>query len=260
MNQKLKLLLACLCLIAISTQAIAATKLTRLVEKIQPAVVTVIVYDINKAVANIGTGFFVDKKGYMVTNYHVLVGKYSAEIRTSDGNTYPIKSIVAENKSADLVKVRVDIPKEKVRWLRVSGELPSVAQRVVVVGSPMGLEQTVSDGIVSSIREIPAIGYFFQMSAPISLGSSGSPVVDMKGKVVGVATFQYLQGQNLNFAISGKSLLDLKTEDPGTSISEWTYNLSKQKPKLAAEMCRIGFNFFDKRAGPKGAAILQKSY
>jgi len=243
MNQKLKLSFFCLFLIVIATQAIAATKLTRLVKKIQPAVVTVIVYDINKAVANIGTGFFVDKKGYLVTNYHVLVGKYSAEVRTSDGKTYPIKSIVAQDKSADLVKVWVDIPKEQVRWLHVSSELPSIAQRVVVVGSPMGLEQTVSEGIVSSIREIPAIGHFFQMSAPISPGSSGSPVVDMKGKVVGVATFQYLQGQNLNFAISGKSLLNLKTEGPGTTISEWTYSLSKQKPRLAAEMCRIGFNF-----------------
>jgi tetratricopeptide (TPR) repeat protein len=243
MNQKFKIFLFALIVFVLAAQANAATKLTRLVKKIQPAVVTVIVYDIKKEVANIGTGFFVDKTGYLVTNYHVLMGKYSAEVRTSDGNTYPIKLMVAENKSADLVKVWVDIPKDKVQWLQVSGELPAIAQRVVVVGSPMGLEQTVSEGIVSSIREIPAIGHFFQMSAPISPGSSGSPVVDMKGKVVGVATFQYLQGQNLNFAVSAKSLLDLKTDSPGTTISEWTFNLSKQKPKLAAEMCRIGFSF-----------------
>ena len=221
----------------------ADTRLTRLVKKIRPAVVTVIVYNMNKEVENIGTGFFIDKKGHLVTNYHVLVGKYSADVKTLDGRTYPVKSLLAENQHADLVKVLVDIPEKEVRWLKVAEDLPSIAQQVVVVGSPMGLEQTVSEGIVSSIREIPAIGSFFQMSAPISPGSSGSPVVSMNGKVLGVATFQYLQGQNLNFAISAKSISNLKKKTPGLSISEWTYNLSKQKPRLASEMCQKGFNF-----------------
>ena len=229
--------------LTLANQVNAETKLTRLVKKIQPAVVTVVVYDINNEVANIGTGFFISKKGHLVTNYHVLIGKYGAEVRTLDGNTYPVKFIIAENSPADLIKVSVDIPPKKVRWLEVDNELPSIAQQVVVIGSPMGLEQTVSEGIVSSIREIPSIGKFFQMSAPISRGSSGSPVVDMKGKVLGVATFQYLQGQNLNFAISSKSVLDLKPMKHGLSLSEWTYKLSKQKPKLAAEMCQKGFSF-----------------
>lgn len=232
-----------LMVLALAGAANAETGLTRLVKKIRPAVVTVIVYDMNREVENIGTGFFIDKKGHLVTNYHVLVGKYSADVRTLDGKTYPVKSLLAQNQPADLVEVLVDIPQKEVRWLEVADDLPSIAQQVVVVGSPMGLEQTVSEGIVSSIREIPAIGSFFQMSAPISPGSSGSPVVDMKGKVLGVATFQYLQGQNLNFAISAKSISELKTWTHALSISEWTYNLSRQKPRLAAEMCQKGFSF-----------------
>jgi tetratricopeptide (TPR) repeat protein len=243
MNRKLKYILICLMVFTLASQVNAATKLTRLVKKMQPAVVTVIVYDINKEVANIGTGFFIDKRGHLVTNYHVLADKYSAEVRTLEGKTYPVKYLLAENQHADLVKVLVDMPEDEVRWLKVVEELPSIAQRVVVVGSPMGLEQTVSEGIVSSIREIPAIGSFFQMSAPISPGSSGSPVVSMSGNVLGIATFQYLQGQNLNFAISAKSVLELKTNTHAMSISEWTYHLSKQKPRLAAEMCQKGFNF-----------------
>jgi tetratricopeptide (TPR) repeat protein len=243
MNRISKHILMGLIVLTWSGAVSADTKLTRLVKKIRPAVVTVIVYNMNKEVANIGTGFFVDKKGHLVTNYHVLVGKYSADVRTLDGKTYPVKSLLAKNQPADLVKVLVEIPEDKVQWLKVDPDLPSIAQQVVVVGSPMGLEQTVSEGIVSSIREIPAIGSFFQMSAPISPGSSGSPVVSMDGKVLGVATFQYLQGQNLNFAISAKSISELKTEKQAISISEWTYNLSKQKPRLAAEMCQKGFNF-----------------
>ena len=259
MNRELKSLIISLIILISATQVLAATKLTKLVKKIQPAVVTVIAYDMNNEVASIGTGFFVDKIGELITNHHVLIGKYGAEVRTSDGSTYPVTSILAENKSADLVKVLVDIPSGKFRWLLVNGDLPTIAQRVVVVGSPMGLDQTVSEGIVSSIREIPALGHFFQMSAPISPGSSGSPVVDMNGKVLGVATFQYQQGQNLNFAISAKSVRDLNVEGPGITISEWTYRLSQQKPRIAEKLCRTGFNFSINGQDQKALQFFQKA-
>jgi tetratricopeptide (TPR) repeat protein len=243
MDKKFKRMLVFVLFFSMAQQAVAATDLTRLVKKIQPAVVTVVVYDIDKQVANIGTGFFVDDSGHLITNYHVLAGKYSAEVKTIDGKTYPIKFIVAENQSADLVKVQADIPKKDSNWLDISGELPAIAERVIVVGSPMGLEQTVSEGIVSSVREIPGLGNFFQMSAPISPGSSGSPVINLKGEVIGVATFQFAQGQNLNFAISTKSVTELKTKISAVTISEWTYARSKEKPRLAAEMCQKGFSF-----------------
>ncbi len=226
-----------------SSVALAAANLTELVKSIQPAVATVIAYDVNNNVANIGTGFFVNKYGHLITNHHVLIGKFGAEIRTPDGSKYPIRAIVAENQDTDLIKVSVDIPPEKFRWLQISNEVPSVAQRVVVVGSPMGLEQTVSDGIISSVREIPGLGTFFQMSAPISPGSSGSPVVNMKGRVVGVASFQFLRGQNLNFAVSSKSIRTLKIKAAAQSLSEWTFSSSNQKPRLAAELCRTGYRF-----------------
>jgi tetratricopeptide (TPR) repeat protein len=237
------MILLAVLMVGLSSPATAVTDLTRLVKSIQPAVATVVVYDVDSNVANIGTGFFIDKTGILVTNHHVLLGKFGAEIRTADGSTYPIKTVVAEDQATDLIKVRVDIPPEKVHWLPVSAEPPLVAQQVVVVGSPMGLEQSVSNGIVSSVREIPGLGTFYQMSAPISPGSSGSPVVNLQGKVVGVATFQFLQGQNLNFAIAGNSVLDLKTDDTGQSLSEWTFKQSNQKSRLAEEMCRKGFRF-----------------
>jgi tetratricopeptide (TPR) repeat protein len=243
MKSKIILILFSVWVVFLCEPVKAETDLTELVKVVQPSVATVVAYDVDHNVANIGTGFFVDKNGYLITNYHVLVGKFGAEIKTADGSTYPIKSVVAENQTTDLIKVRVDIPPEKVHWIKVSDEMPPVAQHVMVVGSPMGLEHSVSDGIVSSVREIPGVGIFFQMSAPISPGSSGSPVVNMEGKVVGVATFQFLQGQNLNFAISGKSILDLKTNTPGQTLSEWTYSQSNQKPRLAGELCRKGFSF-----------------
>ncbi len=242
MKLKIQSFLMIILAIATSPSAMAADDLTELVKSIQPAVATVVAYDANNNVANIGSGFFVNKYGHLITNHHVLVGKFGAEIRTADGSTYRVRTVVAESQETDLIKVSVDIPPEKVRWLSVSYQVPPVAQQVVVVGSPMGLEQSVSDGIISSVRKIPGLGTFFQMSAPISPGSSGSPVVNMKGKVVGVASFQFLRGQNLNFAIASKSIRDLKVKPSAQSLSEWTFSTSDQKPRLAAELCRKGYS------------------
>jgi len=237
----------------------AETELTRLVNEIRPAVVTVIVYDINQAVANIGSGFFIDKYGHLITNYHVLDGKYAAEVKTAEGNTYPIKLIVADNKATDLVKVLVDIPRKKFKWVKTADSLPSIAEQVLVVGSPMGLEQTVSEGIVSSIREIPSVGEFFQMSAPISPGSSGSPVINLKGQVVGVATFQMVGGQNLNFAVSVKSVKKLKPLKDGMSMPLWTFNNSLHQPGLAENLCRQGYSFSINGEDQKALEFFQKA-
>jgi len=243
MNIKVKIIFGLLVGLVSTGQLRAEVNLTQLVNKIRPAVVTILVYDVNHQVTSIGSGFFIDKSGHLITNYHVLDGSYAADVRTSDGKTYPIKLVVADNKSADLVKVLVDIPRKEIEWITVSKNLPAIAEQILVVGSPMGLEQTVSEGIVSSIREIPAVGDFFQMSAPISPGSSGSPVINLKGQAIGVATFQFLRGQNLNFAVAGESVKKLKPTGPGLAISRWTFNNSLEQPKLAEELCRKGFSF-----------------
>jgi len=224
-------------------QAGAEVNLTKLVEKVQPAVVTIITYDMNKDVSGIGSGFFFDEAGYLITNYHVLKDAYAAEIKMLSGRKYPIAAVVGQYEPADLIKVWVNTEGVKVPYVKVSDQFPAIAERIVVVGSPMGLDQTVSEGIISAIRQMPTIGSFFQISAPISPGSSGSPVINMTGEVVGVATFQAVVGQNLNFAVSAKSILNLEDEKKRKTLSEWTYARSENKPRLAAELCRKGFQF-----------------
>lgn len=219
------------------------TPLIRLVKKIQPAVSTVIAYDIERNIGNIGTGFFVSPQGHLITNFHVLAGRYAADVRTAAGKSYRVKAVLAENKAADLVKLEVDIPPEEVSWIPLDDRVPEIAERVVVVGSPMGLEQTVSDGIVSSVRDIPPVGTVFQMSAPISPGSSGSPVVSMKGRVVGIATFQFVQGQNLNFAVTSSQIQSLQKFDSAKTIPEWGYGHLGNKPRAAEALCQKGFSF-----------------
>ncbi len=214
-----------------------------LVRGIQPAVVTVVAYDADKNVTNLGSGFFVDNLGDLITNYHVLVGAYAADIKTYDKKLYPVEWVVAENKPSDLIKVRAKIPESSIHWISVTETEPAVADRVLVVGSPMGLAQTVSEGIVSAFREMPVIGKVFQLSAPISPGSSGSPVINMKGKVIGVVSFQAAKGQNLNFAVSSAGILSLKSKKTFKTLSEWTYDIKMKTPQLVEKLCKEGFKF-----------------
>jgi len=189
----------------------------------------------------------------------VLKGAYTAEIKTFDGRKYPIKLLVAENKIMDLVKVLVDIPENAVNYVKITKDLPASAERVLVVGSPMGLEQTISEGIVSAVREIPNVGKIFQISAPISSGSSGSPVVNMKGEVIGVATFQFIKGQNLNFAVSGKYVMDLRHKKTGMTIKEWAHGISKKKLKAFDDLFDKGMEFYKNEEYRKAIPYLKKA-
>jgi len=199
----------------------------KLVKKIQPAVVTVIAYDASGRVKGQGTGFFIIKNGAFITNYHVLAKAPRARVQTANGQQYPVAKIVVEDKAGDLVVGAVNPPKEGFPILKMSATLPEAGERVVVVGSPLGLEQTISDGVVSGTRQLSGVGDILQISAPISPGSSGSPVVNLRGEVVGVATLQIVKGQNLNFAIPGYRVLALQQRAAKTK--------SDQKPDFGQE-------------------------
>jgi len=200
------IILAC---IAVVSSSLAQENLTALIKEVSPSVVLVITYDEEGEELSGGSGFFISEDGDVITNRHVIQGAYYAEVKTSDEKVYDVKEVLAEDKEGDLVRLSVDIPRDAVHVLGISDSLPEVGERVIVVGNPLGLEQTVSDGIVSAVREIPAFGNIIQITAPISSGSSGSPVVNMKGEVIGVASFQMVEGQNLNFAIPSERIAEL---------------------------------------------------
>ena len=183
--------------------------LPSLIKRIEPSTVIIFTYYNKGEFSKLGSGFFINQNGDIITNYHVLQGASSAEIKTSDGKTYPITYIVAEDEQSDLIRLSVDIPSQYVQPLSLNTSLPEVGERIIVYGSPLGLEKTVSDGIISAIREFPVYGKIIQITAPVSPGSSGSPVLNMKGEVIGVATFQMIEGQNLNFAIPSERIASL---------------------------------------------------
>lgn len=211
-----------------------------LVQKIKPAVVTIITYDENGDTLSQGSGFFINSKGDVITNYHVLSYANSAEIKTADGRVYSIKNIIAENFNADIIMINLANMKGRVEYLNITTNLPVQGERILVFGSPFGLELTVSDGIVSAIRDIPDFGNIIQITAPISPGSSGGPVVNMKGEVFGVATFQHLEGQNLNFAVPSAMILELQLGKK-QPFSEWTTQLIEDLYESAEWLAYTGF-------------------
>lgn len=198
----------------------AVEKLPEIIKRVQPSTVVVLTYDETGKPISQGSGFFVSRTGNIISNRHVLEGASRAEIKTAQGKVYPITHIIAEDKQGDLVLAGVNIPTGSAEPLKLSKSIPLVGQRIVVIGNPLGFEGTVSDGIVSAVRDIPAFGKIIQLSAPISHGSSGSPVIDMKGQVIGIATFLMAEGQNLNFAIPSQRADKLKPGKP-RALAEW---------------------------------------
>ncbi len=183
--------------------------LPRLVRQIQPAVITVMAYNALDEQVFQGSGFFITPRGRFLTNYHVLSQAARAEVKTAAGRRYPVTGVVAADQGWDLVVAEIGCPHDAAFCLKISGAVPEVGERVAVVGCPLGLELTLSVGVVAALRRV-AGGAYLQISAPVSPGSSGSPVINMAGEVVGVASLQVVQGQNLNFAVPGSRALALQ--------------------------------------------------
>jgi serine protease Do len=163
------------------------------------------------------TGFFVSEEGDLITCYNVLKGYHSVTVTTSDKKVYRVKNITAINKTNDLIKISLSTTDHGFNSLKLNTTPPEVGQEIIAVGGPYGFENTVSEGIVSAIRENKT-----QITAPVSPESSGGPVVNMNGEVIGVVSSQFLVGQNLNFAIPAYLISTLKpaSSEQGKEITQ----------------------------------------
>jgi tetratricopeptide (TPR) repeat protein len=209
-----------------------APDLVKLIKHVLPAVVTIMGHDEQGKFTSSGSGFFINGQGRLITNYHVIRNMSYAKVKTRDGKIYPMTMVLAVDKQADLAMCQLDIQGGVPSFLAVSQEVPEVGERVVVIGSPRLLELTVSDGIVSAVRSDTPLGQAIQMTAPISPGSSGGPVINLKGEVVGISTFYRKDGQNLNFAIPGHKILALQP-GPGKPLAEYYSPPQQERAKQA---------------------------
>jgi serine protease Do len=152
-----------------------------------------------------GSGFIISSDGKIVTNFHVVAGKPVLLARRLDGSFLAIKSVLASDKANDLAILQAEGRNLPFVPLGDSDKV-KVGEAICVIGSPMLLEGTVSAGIISAVRELGDGRKLLQITAPVSEGSSGSPVFNRKGEVIGVASFTLSEGQNLNFAIPSNAV------------------------------------------------------
>ena len=162
-----------------------------LVERVMPSIVMI------KTDTGTGSGFFVSANGDILTNWHVIRDAGYITVTPQNGKilTASLKDYDAQRDMA-LLTIEASYP---VKFLTISPRLPRQGEAVIAIGNPKGLSGTVSNGIVSAFRENNT---WVQFTAPISPGSSGGALINLRGEVVGMPTKLRTDGQNLNFAIA----------------------------------------------------------
>ena len=205
--------------------------LPELVKRVKPSAVAIETFDSRGRTLSRGSGFFIGPDR-IITNRHVIERSSRVEVHLLDGKKFPVKGVLAVDGEGDLALLQVDIPANLAVPLPIVRSVPQEGESIVVVGNPFGLEGSVSNGIVSAVRDIPGYGRIIQITAPISPGSSGSPVVNMYGQVIGVATLQAAEGQSLNFAVPAERITQLKIGDLQT-VSTLTAETQKNKRSSA---------------------------
>ncbi len=233
-------------LLAAASSTPAQDALPELVRRIKPSVVSIITYDNKGQRLMRGSGFFTGPDR-IITNRHVIEKAYKAEVHLTNGNAYNVRGVLAVDGAGDIALLQVDVPASLVNPLPVVRTTPQEGERVVVIGNPLGLEGSVSDGIVSAVRDIPSFGRIIQITAPISPGSSGSPVVNMQGQVIGVATLQLTEGQSLNFAIPSDRVAQLQAQ-PNTlrSLAGLSEDTNKSQRATAERFYTQGLGFLSR--------------
>jgi serine protease Do len=165
--------------------------------------------------SGLGSGFFINEEGYLITNFHVIEGETQISIEVYhvtggqlDRRSYKQVRIVAMNKFADLALLKVmdkDAPKFSWVLLGDSGAL-SVGDRVFAIGSPLGLERTVTEGILSTKTRQLQGELYMQTTTQINPGNSGGPLFNLRGEVVGVTNMKLTFSEGLGFAIPVESV------------------------------------------------------
>lgn len=176
-----------------------------LVSNVEKAIFQIETYDEFGFNLGTGTGFFIDSKGTALTAHHVLEGSKFAFIKDHKGRRFRIKDVTRINEAADIAEFIIESENGIFPFIPLHNTIPAKGSDVFTIGFPEGYERAVSKGIISSAQHKKG-ETIIQTSAAISNGSSGSPLLNMQGQVIGVISYS-VRGQNLNFAyaISGRN-------------------------------------------------------
>jgi hypothetical protein len=256
-----------LCLFVFSASMVAAQSpqprkdIPAIAKAAKGAIVTIVMANNDDPIAR-GTGFLVRPDGLIVTNYHVIQTGNVAMVKFADGTILSVDGVVAANKVRDLAIIKIRGKSFRTLTFGNSDRI-QIGEDVVAIGNPLGLELTVSNGILSGIRtDEKEGGKFLQITAPISHGSSGGPLFNMFGEVVGINSMYLEGGENLNFAIpanDAKNLLrnqsaklqalpnepDLNAEKPSDATSPPASKVIANERLRAFRECPVEHNPYD---------------
>lgn len=170
-------------------------------KKIEPSVLSVAAYDKGGRVLERSTGFFASELGDVITRRRAFpAGTHRAEVRTVDGKTYRVIAVATEYKEIDIVRLWVELSSDKVKPVEAAAAAPRTGERVVVISMPEPERKRVTEGVIAVIEDLER-GRFIQVNATLPEGSTGSPVVNGKGEVIGVAL--YLRSDHATFIANG---------------------------------------------------------
>jgi serine protease Do len=208
---------------------------------------------------SLGSGFIIDKDGFIITNNHVVEGADEIKVKLADGREFKAK-VTGRDKKTDLALIKISSLFKNLPTLALgdSGKM-RVGDWVLAIGNPFGLEHTVTQGIISATGRVIGTGpydNFLQTDAPINPGNSGGPLVNLKGEVIGINTAIIATGQGIGFAIPSKMAHSViaQLKEKGKVVRGWigisiqsvtpeiaqTFGLKEQKGALVADVAAGG--------------------
>ncbi|MCA9140879.1 MAG: trypsin-like peptidase domain-containing protein [Planctomycetales bacterium] len=191
-----------------------------LIAKVRPSVTTIRVQGRDGDQLGIGTGFVIDDNGLIATNFHVINEGRRFTIESADGESLKVLTVEASDVTSDLALIRVDATSTKLPALALADEPSGQGLRVLAFGNPLGLRNSVVEGIVSARQEIEG-RELLQLAMPIEPGNSGGPLVDLEGRVHGIINMKSAIDDNLGFAIPVQQLVELKENPNPVDFDRW---------------------------------------
>lgn len=198
-------LLYVLVILFTSCQAFGAIDAREIYKKAHQSVVLLVPLDQEGQPIAVGSGFFIGDGRIIVTNHHVISGAVTVRVQTVTGETFEVTEAIAVDPAHDIALLTAP---QTGPPLELAMRTPTIGEEIVVIGNPRGLQGTLSTGIISGVRR-EEDSTFYQITAPISPGSSGGPVIGEDGVVLGILTFTLKDGQNLNFSVPVEYVADM---------------------------------------------------
>ena len=194
-------------------KASASSDFSEVIEDAIKSVVTI------KTNVGQGSGFIIADNGYVVTNAHVMQGATAAAVITYDGKIHSV-SRIGENTDMDIILLKIDNSNYDPLILGDSDEI-QIGEKVIAIGNPLGLQFSVSEGIISAVNREGENGLnaYIQTDAALNSGNSGGPLIDVNGEVIGINNFKISDSESLGFALESNYIKTIINE-----ISQGAYS------------------------------------